>query len=81
MYVDLGLFVKAEYLELGNLLDSYGLNDEIDHKLSYVSLGQREKAPPRYMQRPEANEEQPVTYHAGSYRAAVDISQPTGSNT
>ena len=50
--------------ELGALLHYYGLNGEIGHKLSYVSLGRREKTPPRYVQQPEANEEQPVTYDA-----------------
>jgi hypothetical protein len=58
--------------KLGVLLHYYGLNGEIDHKLSYVSLGHREKTPPRYVQQPEANEEQPVTYHARSHRTPME---------
>lgn len=58
--------------ELGALLHYYGLNGEIGHKLSYVSLGRREKTPPRYVQQSEANEKQPVTYDAGSDRAPME---------
>jgi hypothetical protein len=54
------------------LLHYYGLNGEIDHKLSYVSLGHRKKTPRRYVQQPEANEEQPITYDARSHRAPVE---------
>jgi hypothetical protein len=49
-----------------------GYNGEIDHKLSYLSLGRREKTPPRYVQQSEANEEQSITYDAKSHRAPME---------
>jgi hypothetical protein len=58
--------------ELGKLLHYYSLNGETDCRQRRLSSAGVGKAPPRYVQQAERDEQQPIAYDAGSYRAPVE---------